>query len=104
MQATIEQVRNLERLYIEGYEDSFIDRSLRKIISHQLARDEADLEVLSKDLSAFEQQYGMTSDEFFSRYQEGELGDEIDFVEWNALYKMYSRLRRRLNILRGQEA
>jgi len=104
MQATLEQIKNLERLYAEGYEDSFLDRSLRKIIAHQLARDRADLASLENDIAALEMRYEMDSDAFVKRYRNGELGDAADFVEWNASYKMVVRLRARLNILQGQEA
>jgi hypothetical protein len=104
MQATLEQIRNLERLYSEGYEDSFLDRSLRKIVAHQLARDQSDLAGLEKDLAELEARYDMDSEEFYVRYREGQLGDDADFVEWSALYQMVTRLRARLSILRGQEA
>ncbi len=104
MSVTLEQIKSLERIYTEGYADTYLDRSLRKIVAYQLARDKADLAVLKQDLSALEKQYAMPSDEFFQRYTAGDLGDDADFVEWNALYKMYSRLRARLDILQGTEA
>lgn len=104
MEATLDKIRSLERLYIEGYEDSFLDRSLRKIITHQLAQDQAALEVLEKDLRDFEARYAMDSDSFFERYNRGQLGDEADFVEWGALYKMSARLFARLRILQGHDA
>jgi len=103
MQATLDQIRSLERLYTEGYEDSFLDRALHKIINHQLTRDQADFETLKNDLESFERRYRMDSSTFFSQYNAGLLGDEADLVEWSALYKMYTRLRARLNILRGAE-
>ncbi len=104
MQATLERIRSLERLYVEGYEDSFLDRSLRKIFTHQLARDQANLEMLEEDLRELEARYNMNSDVFFERYTRGQLGDEADFVEWSALCKMSARLRARLEILQGQDA
>ena len=104
MSATLEQIKSLERIYTEGYADNFLDQSLQKIIAYQLARDQADLAVLEQDLHALERQYEMESDEFYRRYNAGELGDDADFVEWNALYKMSIRLRARLDILQGREA
>jgi hypothetical protein len=104
MKATLEQIRSLEQIYIEGYEDSFLDRALHKIVAHQLARDEADLRTLRADLDEFERRYSLSSDEFFHRYRQGQMSDEADFVEWHALYRMYTKLRTRLNILQGQSA
>jgi len=100
MEATLEKIRSLEQIYIKGYEDSFLDNALRKIISHQLARDQADLQVLQRDLAELE----MSSEEFYERFQAGQMSDEADFMEWNALYKMATKLRNRLGILQGQGA
>jgi hypothetical protein len=104
MEATLEKIRRLEQIYIKGYEDSFLDNALRKIISHQLIKDQADLKVLQQDLAELERKYGMKSEEFYERFQAGQMSDEPDFMEWNALYKMATKLRNRLDILRGQMA
>ena len=74
IQAKLEQIRRLERLYAEGYEDSFLDRSLRKIIAHQVARDQADLAGLEKGLAELAARYNMDFEEFYTRYREGQLG------------------------------
>jgi hypothetical protein len=103
MEATLERIRGLEQIYIKGYEDSFLDNALQKIISHQLARDQADLQVLQRDLAELERKYGISSEEFYERFQAGQISDEADFMEWNVLYKMASKLRNRLGILQGQE-
>jgi hypothetical protein len=39
-------------------------------------------------LRAYEGQYQMSSDEFYRRFQAGELGDSADFFEWNTYYEM----------------
>lgn len=104
MSTTLEQIKSLERIYTEGYADPFLEQSLQKIIASQLARDQADLAVLEQDLHALEAEYEMASEEFYRRYNEGDLSDDANFVEWNALYKMHNRLRERLDILRGHEA
>ena len=102
MEATLEKIRGLEQIYIKGYEDRFLDNALRKIISHQLARDRADLQVLQQDLAELERKYGVSSEEFYEKFQAGQMSDEADFMEWNALYKMTTKLRNRLGILQGQ--
>ncbi|MFQ5811735.1 MAG: hypothetical protein ACE5I2_00860 [Anaerolineae bacterium] len=102
MEATLEKIRGLEQIYIKGYEDRFLDNALRKIISHQLARDQADLQVLQRDLAELERKYGVSSEEFYEKFQAGQMSDEADFMEWNALYKMTAKLRNRLGILQGQ--
>jgi hypothetical protein len=43
----------------------------------------------------------MRSDEFAQRYRKGAMGDAADFVEWNALYRMYTKVQNRLSLLQG---
>ncbi len=55
-----------------------------------------DLVVLLRALIAYEQRYQMSSAEFFTRYQEGKLGDSADFVEWAGDYQHYLGLLQEL--------
>ncbi len=54
------------------------------------------LVVLLRALIANEQRYQMSSAEFFTRYQEGKLGDSADFVEWAGDYQHYLGLLQEL--------
>ncbi len=40
-----------------------------------------------------------TSSEFYRRFRAGELGDEMDFVEWSVFYEMYQAILQRLEAL-----
>jgi hypothetical protein len=53
-----------------------------------------DLMELAVELRGFEQQYRMTSEEFYRKFNAGEIGDDIDFFDWNATHRMYLRLRK----------
>jgi hypothetical protein len=101
MGSTLTKIKNLERIYIGGYGDDFIDRALDKLLAQQRAEDEASLRVLRADLDELERRYSMTSDAFEQRYRQGSLGDAADFVEWNALYRMYTKVQNRLALLQG---
>jgi hypothetical protein len=48
-----------------------------------------DLLELAEELRAYEQKYGMTSEEFFGRFQRGELGDAMDFIDWAGAYNLF---------------
>jgi hypothetical protein len=41
----------------------------------------------------------MESADFYQRFRAGELGDEMDFVEWSVFYEMYQALLQRLEML-----
>jgi len=68
----------------------------------QIARDETVLRDLERDLADLEQQYQMSSEVFYQRWQAGQLGDAADFMDWNALYQMACQVRDRLNVLRDE--
>ncbi|HID63103.1 MAG TPA: hypothetical protein EYP49_10240 [Anaerolineae bacterium] len=100
----LQDLRRLERFYNAGFHNRFLDVALRKIVSHQIERDEADLARVEAVLGEFEQRYDLSSTDFWQRYQAGQMPDEADFVEWNAFCKMRQRLVERLHILRGDQA
>jgi len=49
---------------------------------------------LERELVTLERKYDMSSAEFYSQYQSGELGDAMDFIEWAGLYRLHSRLKK----------
>jgi hypothetical protein len=102
--ARLRDLERLRQLYVAGFHDTFLDSALRKIIVRQITRDEADLKRVNEALEEFERQYGLTSDEFWQRFQAGQIADTADFMEWNVLCKMRERITSRLRILRGDGA
>ena len=76
--------------------DKLLDRETSRLIS-QKAR-------LEQQLAGFERTYRLSSKEFYDKFERGELGDAMDFVEWSATYEMVANLRRQLSILGWKEA
>lgn len=70
-----------------------------KIIAHEIAIAQQQAAELETDLQQFETQYQMRSLEFYQKFRAGELGDDIDFVEWSSFYQMSCSVRERLLIL-----
>jgi len=50
------------------------------------------LEEVIAELNAFEQQYGLTTIEFFARFKAGLMGDSRDFIKWAGLFEGYQYL------------
>ena len=48
---------------------------------------------LESDLAEFEEQYGLSSAEFYHRFQAGQTDDRTDYVEWASLVQMRDNLR-----------
>jgi hypothetical protein len=56
-----------------------------------------DLLELANDLWEFEQKYGMSSAEFYGKYQAGSLDDELQHcLEWVATYDFFIKTKRKL--------
>lgn len=71
-------------LSLSDEERQILDSKVRESsISQQIA----DLE---NRLKNFEEKYHMPSESFYQRFQSGELGDSIDFFEWNTYYEMWN--------------
>lgn len=48
---------------------------------------------LERQLAVLEQKHGITSPEFFQRYQAGAMGDSVEFVSWAGRYRLYRELK-----------
>ena len=95
----LEQLKILEALYNRGEVSEVLELSLSKIIAHEIAITKQQAAELQTDLQQFETQYEMSSAEFYQKFRAGELGDNIDFVEWSSFYQMSCSVRERLQIL-----
>lgn len=51
------------------------------------------LVAVTKRLSAYERSQGLSSEDFFDQYQNGEISDDIVFVEWANDYQHYLEIR-----------
>lgn len=72
-----------------------MDMGVSKLIERELSRMLGVRENLSEQLAEFEQQYSFDSWDFYARYQKGEMGDDMDFVEW-ATVEMLENVNKRL--------
>jgi len=95
--STLEKLQRLEALCALGYTAPLLDKALDKLIAYQIANQHSEIEVIRQDLGAFQEKYALDSQTFFEKYQSGQMADDADFMDWNALYKMYKRLQQRLN-------
>ncbi len=100
--ATLNKLRILETLFQQGYRSDFLDRTLDKIIALERADIHQELTELQARLTAFEQQYQISSADFYRRFHKGELGDDADFFEWSAFYDMAETLRKRLQLFASE--
>jgi hypothetical protein len=102
MQITKETIKNIGKIFEKGLQDEYLSRAIGKIMEHEKEKTSQDIQSLKRDLEQFEGRYNMASEEFFSRFERGELGDKEDYFEWSAIYQMYKRSMERLEMLEGE--
>ena len=98
----LEKVRKLEQ-YIaigNGTADPVLGLAIDKMLSREIERLEQLRGSLSAQISEFERTYNMDSHTQYQRYEQGELGDAMDFMEWAATTEMAENVDRRLALLK----
>ena len=98
---TLEKVQRLEQ-YLrldDSVNDPIVDRTVTKLLHRESSRMEALRTRLSEQIREFEQQYQLPSAEFYARYERGDMGDDMDFIEWASTCEMLSNVNKRLTIL-----
>lgn len=97
----VEKIKILEELAKLGGEDEVFLRIIDKLTLYKQEKLEDDLKEIENQMKIFEEEYGLDSDEFISKFEKGEAGDNMDFMEWSALYDMRRRVQDRLTLLEG---
>jgi hypothetical protein len=76
-----------------------VENTLSKVISFQLSRYRDSIDRINSDLKKFETAYKMSSEQFYQKFEEGELGDDEDFFEWSGLYENVRLFKKRIEDL-----
>ena len=100
--STAERLHALAELYEQGQASDLMDRTLDKLLHHEAEQSQAQLHQLEADLAEFEHQYNLSSTDFYRQYQAGQMGDDMDYVEWASLVQMADNLKKRLHLLSGE--
>ena len=54
----------------------------------------------TKNLREFERKYDLPSNEFYKRYQNGQLDDRNDYVDWAGEYQIFESLKEQIELLK----
>lgn len=96
------ELEKLAKLVKNGQISESLARNIHKLVGLEISQLEIDLADTEKDLSGFETQYDMSTTDFFSQWQSGQIDDRMDYVEWASLAQMAENLRKRLELLKGE--
>jgi hypothetical protein len=92
MHQTILKVKSLEKFIHSHGEDAFISQTISKLVAYKIQTYINEIKKLDKELKRFERHYKMESSVFLIKFQEGKIGDSMDFIEWASLYQMRNAL------------
>ncbi|OGV98682.1 MAG: hypothetical protein A2W75_00640 [Nitrospinae bacterium RIFCSPLOWO2_12_39_15] len=92
MQQTLAKVKNIEKFIQKYGEDVVISQTIAKMLEYKIQKYGEDIKRLGKELKRFERKYKKESSIFFDEFNNGRLGDDMDYIEWASLYQMYRRL------------
>jgi hypothetical protein len=92
MSNTLARVKNLDQFIRKHGEDALIAETISKMLDYKIQQYQKEIVRLNREIGKFERTHGMDSSDFFKKYLEGNIGDDLDFVEWSSLYQMRQRL------------
>ena len=100
---TVKRLSQMAKLYERQQASDVMTRTLEKLIDYETETSRALLGQLQRDLAGFEEQYGLSSEEFYRQFEAGKIGDDMDFVEWASLFQMAQNLQERLQLLTSED-
>ena len=73
-------VRWLAEMYEQKQIDSLTAQTLNKLVDMETSRIRMQLEEIERVMADYERQYAMKTDEFFKKFDAGQIGDSMDFA------------------------
>ncbi|MEE4358593.1 MAG: hypothetical protein V2I97_19150 [Desulfococcaceae bacterium] len=91
----------LDMLYRSGWQSDIAEQTLNKLFALEKENVTCELAKLNARLENFETRYNMPSDVFYQRYENGELDDCAEFMEWSSFYDMRQTAQQHFECLAG---
>jgi len=101
-QLTANRLERLAQLVRKQQVSDVMARTLDKLFEMEREESLRLMQQIQADLTEFEEQYGMSSEEFYRQWQAGETDDRMDFVEWASLIQMRENVKERLALLESE--
>jgi len=77
------QVRQIINILGEGK----VMEALKRLKQMEESKSLLKINKIKVELAAYENRFGMSSDKAWERFNSGELGDDVEVMEWMALYE-----------------
>ena len=78
------------------FEKKYIESTINKMLKVELGMVRRELKQVKSSLADFEKRHNMNSDEFYKKFNTGELGDDREYIKWYAYKDTFNKLMERL--------
>ena len=95
----MDTAKKLELLKDVYNDETALDLVLGKLLEGTLSDCRLRLQHYASALQDFEHRHEMDSEAFYRRFEEGELGDSMDFFEWAGLFELHLDLQSKIRRL-----
>ncbi|MCF8371034.1 MAG: hypothetical protein K9H64_05380 [Bacteroidales bacterium] len=102
-QTTLSKIKRLEKFIAhQDKEDQVIDITINKILHREINKLQDQIAGFDHLLAHFNEKYDLDSKTFEQQFDSGELGDEIDFIEWSSTIEMKRKTEEYILNLQGK--
>lgn len=102
MNVTLDKLKRIERL-IQDYPaaDSVLELTIDKILQREINKLNLHISNFIVQIKQWEDIYKMDSQLFLEKFEAGQMGDDVDFVEWAATLEMKAKTEDIISTLPG---
>ncbi len=65
-------------------------------VKNETTKIEQEIRLMQIDLNQYEKKFGMTSENLYNQFEEGQLVDSKDFILWSGIYEMQLSCKEKL--------
>ena len=102
MNQTLSKIKRLEK-YVNhsDSDDQILDITINKILHREINKIQTQIEGFDHQLNQYHKKYDLDSISFEKQFENGELGDNIDFIEWSSTIEMKRNAEEHILNLQG---
>jgi len=93
----------MARIIIEPKNASNVKSLVKSAVENELKIIGFGIAKTKKKLEELEKKFGMDSGNFYEKFNEGKLGDDLEYIRWAGEYETLQKLQRDHNDLRETE-
>ena len=84
----------MARIIIEPHNADNVKSLVKSAVENELKIIGFGIAKTEKRLKELEKKYGMDSENFYKKFNEGKMGDDLDYIRWAGEYETLQKLQR----------